>query len=119
MEKLTFTYFIQDELGNVKIGKSNNPEKRLTINQTGNALKLTLLLYIFGDKEKRLHQKFNFYKIRNSEWFKPNKQLTRFITLRMDGFNSIKEKRKFHESKMKEERIWRERYNLMIKEIQD
>ena len=119
MEKLIFTYFIQDELGNIKIGKSFDPEERLSKNQTGNASKLTLILYVIGNKEKQLHQKFDFYRIRKSEWFKPNKQLTRYITSKMDGFDSIKEKREFHESKIEEERIWRERYNLMIKEIEN
>jgi len=108
LERNIFTYFIQDELGNIKIGKSLNPEKRLFENQIGNALKLTLILYIFGDKEKQLHQKFDFYRIRNSEWFKPNGQLTRYIDSRIDGFESIKEKRNFHDSKIEEQDKWRE-----------
>lgn len=119
MEKLIFTYFIQDELGNIKIGKSFDPETRLIDCQVGNASKLTLLLYVFGDREKQLHQKLDFYRIRKSEWFEPNKQLTRYITSRIDNFELIKEKRRFIDSKIEEERIWREHYKLMIQEIEN
>ncbi len=118
MERLIFTYFIQDELGNIKIGKSINPEKRFIESQVGNALKLTLILYIFGDKEKQLHQKFDFYRIRNGEWFKPNKQLTRFINSKMNGFEVLKEKRKFHDSKIDEQAKWYESIINHRKEIE-
>lgn len=114
MEKLTFTYFIQDEFGNIKIGRSVNPEKRFAINQVGNASKLSLILYIIGNKEKQLHQKFDFYRIRNSEWFKPNKQLKRYINERIEGFELIKEKKKFQDSKIEEQK---ERKEEMIKHI--
>lgn len=106
MEKLTFTYFLQDESGNIKIGKSNNPEKRFIESQVGNASKLNLILYIIGNKEKQLHQKFDFYRIRKSEWFKPNKQLKRYIEERIEGFEFTKEKRKFHDSQMEEQKRW-------------
>lgn len=118
MEKLTFTYFIQDESGNIKIGKSVNPEKRFIESQVGNASKLTLLLYIFGNKEKQLHQKFDFYRIRNSEWFKPNKQLKRFIEERIEGFGFIKERRKFHDSQIEEQKKWHEGLMNHRKEIE-
>ena len=118
MEKPIFTYFVQDEIGNIKVGTSFNPEMRLRRMQTGNASKLTILLFIFGDHEKQLHQKFDFYRIRNSEWFKPNKQLTRYINLRIDGFELIKEKRDFILSKIEEEEIWKNRMIIMRKEIE-
>lgn len=118
MEKLTFTYFIQDESGNIKIGKSVNPERRYIESQVGNASKLTLTLYIFGNKEKKLHQKFDFYRIRNSEWFKPNRHLKRYIEERIEGFELIKEKRKFHDSKIEEQKRRKEEYMKYIKEIE-
>lgn len=118
IEKLTFTYFIQDESGNIKIGKSINPEKRFIESQVGNASKLTLLLYIIGNKEKQLHQKFDFYRIRNSEWFEPNKQLKRYIEERIEGFEFIKEKRKFHDSQIEEQKIWHEGLMNHRKEIE-
>ena len=117
MEKLIFTYFLQDESGNIKIGKSNNPEKRFSIHQVGNASKLTLILYIIGDIEKQLHQKFDFHRIRNSEWFKPNKELNRYIEKRIDGFEHIKEIRRFYDSKIEEKEIWREATMKHRKEI--
>lgn len=118
LERLVFTYFIQDESGNIKIGKSINPERRLAINQVGNASRLTLLLYIFGNKEKQLHQKFNFYRIRKSEWFKPNKQLKRYIEKRIEGFGSIKERREFHDSQIEEQKKWHEGLMNHRKEIE-
>ncbi len=73
-----YTYFIQDGLGNIKIGKSNNPEKRLKVLQYSNSSKLILLLTINDISEWDSHIKFTKYYIRG-EWFKPAKELLEFI----------------------------------------
>lgn len=61
----------------VKIGKANNPEKRLKSLQTGNADKLHIkhLIKCKSDKqaisiEMELHKKLSKYRI-NGEWFSP------------------------------------------------
>ena len=49
----TFVYFISD--GNlIKIGKSDNPEKRLYTMQTGNGRKLKLLKSIFCNTQNKV-----------------------------------------------------------------
>ena len=104
LEPIIYTYFVQDESGNIKIGKSINPKSRLIEFQVGNASKLTLLFYDFGDREKKLHKKFNFFRIRNSEWFRPNEKLTQLINSRIEGFDIIKKKKRFHDLKIMEEK---------------
>lgn len=73
-----FVYFIQEGKGNhgyIKIGVSNNVNKRLDSLQTGNPRKLTLMASIKCDTpnnayrlEKKLHKKFKSQCIRG-EWF--------------------------------------------------
>lgn len=64
-------YFIKDEAtGFVKIGYSNNPQKRLKSLQTSSANKLTLIEAIEGNKklEETLHTTFAEHRVRG-EWF--------------------------------------------------
>jgi len=54
----------------LKIGRSNNAEKRLKSLQTGSPLRLSIA-YVLPDKghlEKLLHEKFKKKRI-NGEWF--------------------------------------------------
>lgn len=63
----------------IKIGKSNNPYKRIKQLQTGNSDKLMMLNIISGDlkEEKELHRKF--INVSN-EWFSAkDKSLLLFI----------------------------------------
>lgn len=74
--KTTYVYLIQKGYGSIKIGVSNNPEKRCQELQTGNHGSLFLIAkFPFSNRfeamamEKELHLKFNDYRL-NGEWFK-------------------------------------------------
>jgi hypothetical protein len=66
-------YIIQtDVTGALKIGRSNNAQKRLKELQVGSHTKLKLLCEIsnMGHVEKRIHQRLSQFKIRKrGEWF--------------------------------------------------
>ena len=78
----TNIYFIGSlESGTVKIGKSNNPEKRLAELQIGNPHKLVLYCVITNvsqELENRLHQLFGDLHI-NGEWFRMTDELIHFM----------------------------------------
>lgn len=63
-------YFIRNQNGNVKIGHSVNPAKRLMLLQTGTAESLRIVRTIEGDDatERWLHRHFASDRIRG-EWF--------------------------------------------------
>lgn len=70
-EDIYFIYFIgmlDDSI--IKIGLSNDPQKRLNALQTANPYELRLILTFRGDesKESELHEKYTEYSIRG-EWF--------------------------------------------------
>jgi len=74
----TFVYFIHDG-SYLKVGKSDNPEKRLLQLQTGNPRVLTLLRSIKCASQKEgfalensVHQKLKPYRCRG-EWFEVSK----------------------------------------------
>jgi hypothetical protein len=72
--KIGNIYFIQNTVtGNVKIGKSINPEQRLVNMQSGSDCPLRLLFSIpvhdMATEEKLLHEKFAAYRL-NGEWFR-------------------------------------------------
>lgn len=63
------TYFFRNtKTKAIKIGKSNNPEKRLTQVQGMAGAKLEIIAVIDKDVEYELHTKFKKYQI-HSEWF--------------------------------------------------
>lgn len=65
-------YIIQSDVsGNIKIGRSKDPQKRLKQLQTGNPNKLKLIAEFKGEgwKEKILHDRLAFYRL-EGEWFK-------------------------------------------------
>lgn len=65
-------YIIQsDKTGTFKIGRANSPIERLDQLQTGSPYKLKLLLVLFnqGYKEKELHKLLAKYRTQG-EWFK-------------------------------------------------
>lgn len=70
-----FIYFVSDE-ENVKIGYTNNIEKRINQLQTGNAKELKLLFFIKGNKkvEEFLHGYFKEFHVKG-EWFKINEYI--------------------------------------------
>ena len=82
MENNTNIYFIGSvELGAVKIGKSNNPDKRLTELQTGNSHELVLygiIKDVKEDYEMKIHQIFDHIRLKG-EWFKLTDELIHFI----------------------------------------
>jgi hypothetical protein len=77
-------YFIQNTVtGNIKIGVSNDPNKRLRSLQTGSADSLVLLGALLTSElsEAKAHDMFRKHRIRG-EWFKPRKSLRVFIEKR-------------------------------------
>jgi len=74
-------YFIQSgDNGSIKIGETNNINRRLATLQVGTSEKLTLLGFLDNDleTEKDMHLKFSEYRLRG-EWFKPAKELLEYI----------------------------------------
>lgn len=73
-------YFIQQEGGPVKIGVSNDVEKRLATLQTGSPRLLRLLGSIPGDEllEQEIHHRFSGHRLQG-EWFEASPELMAFI----------------------------------------
>jgi hypothetical protein len=69
-------YFIGNGLGQVKIGYSRQPLKRLTDLQTASPTELELLAIMPGDTttEKEYHEKYKSFKL-NGEWFRLEGQI--------------------------------------------
>lgn len=75
----SWTYFIQAGAdGPIKIGKADNPEKRVAELQTGSPDVLRLIGKLKGDCEKDLHARFHKLHLRG-EWFSPDVRLLAFI----------------------------------------
>lgn len=67
-------YFIEDEIGNIKIGVSKHPNKRKKELQTGSSFSLKVIYIIENipfSFEKHIHKICEKYKI-NGEWFTSN-----------------------------------------------
>jgi hypothetical protein len=74
-----FVYFIQDtRCGDIKIGKSKNPEKRLNEVTPQGIILATILDPTGGQLERELHSKFDHINLYR-EWFAPTKELLFFI----------------------------------------
>ena len=89
-----FVYYIQEEMdGNIKIGWSEDPIKRLQQHQTSNSSELRMLVYVKGspDYEKEIHRKFQTSKT-TGEWFKPDKRLLVHIEKERSKFFEIVQK---------------------------
>jgi hypothetical protein len=73
-------YFVCDALGRIKIGFSNNVQKRVKALQTANSMPLTLVGTMPGTfaTEKALHARFANARIQG-EWFQPTDELISFI----------------------------------------
>ena len=77
MTDRTFIYFIQPEGGGlIKIGRADDPERRLRELQCGSPVKLRLCGFHEAtcDMENRLHFLFGEYR-EHGEWFRPCPQL--------------------------------------------
>ena len=89
-----YIYFIQSvNGGNIKIGYSNNPQKRLATFQTAQADRLVILGLMPGDirYEKQLHRQFAKYRIRgDGEWFQPSSDIINFIHSNTSGGVGVK-----------------------------
>ena len=79
--------------GNIKIGWSEDPIKRLQQHQTSNSRELRMLVYVKGspDYEKEIHRKFQTSKT-TGEWFKPDKRLLVHIEKERSKFFEIVQK---------------------------
>ena len=89
-----FVYYIQEELdGNIKIGWSDDPIKRLSQHQTSNSRELRMLVYVKGslEYEREIHRKFQNSKT-TGEWFKPDKRLLVHIEKERSKFFEIVQK---------------------------
>jgi len=89
-----FVYYIQEEMdGNIKIGWSEDPIKRLQQHQTSNSRELRMLVYVKEnpDYEKEIHRKFQTSKTQG-EWFKPDKRLLVHIEKERSKFFEIVQK---------------------------
>ena len=89
-----FVYYIQEEMdGNIKLGWSEDPIKRLQQHQTSNSRELRMLVYVKGspDYEKEIHRKFQTSKT-TGEWFKPDKKLLVHIEKERSKFFEIVQK---------------------------
>jgi hypothetical protein len=73
-------YFIEDNIERIKIGLSNNPEKRLGELQTGSSNTLRLIGSIPGGRhlEAKLHFDFSHLQLKD-EWFHATKELRDFV----------------------------------------
>lgn len=73
-------YFIQNEKGRIKIGFSNDPEKRLKELQTATDEELKIIGIKPGglSEEKRIQKIFEFAHVRR-EWFDPVSELLNFV----------------------------------------
>ena len=86
-------YFIQaGENGPIKIGRSNDVEKRLKQLQTASAEKLKILWVYDADNDKEteieLHEELKSERI-NGEWFKPSEQVFFIINNHCDDLRLI------------------------------
>ena len=89
------TYFIQGEpLTPIKIGKCENPAKRLAQLQTGSPHILRHLLILEGDNEREMHERFKNDRIRG-EWFYPSKELLDFIKTKLEECGAVDSPNKF------------------------
>lgn len=77
-------YFIEDNIERIKIGFSNDPQKRLRELQTGSSNSLHLIGSIPGGKhlESKLHSNFAHLKLKN-EWFHATQGLRGFIEMEL------------------------------------
>lgn len=85
-------YFIQ--CGNrIKIGKSNDPWKRLAALQTGNPDQLRLLAIAPGneDFEQGVQEQFSEYRV-NGEWYESNGRLMAFIDSILAAFPDLQQR---------------------------
>ncbi|ATW24152.1 GIY-YIG nuclease family protein [Candidatus Formimonas warabiya] len=77
----SYVYFIQAGYeGPIKIGSSNNVEKRLNSLQTSCPDKLMVLHFTTGGRalEKYLHKKFEKH-VKHGEWFSPDQEILDYI----------------------------------------
>jgi hypothetical protein len=77
-----FVYFARDEAtGHIKIGRSCNPEKRMTELACGSPGRIVLLGCVDGaHREAEFHARFSEIRVRDtSEWFHPSPVLLEFI----------------------------------------
>jgi hypothetical protein len=90
-------YFITDGEF-IKIGKSENPIKRMKKMQTGNARELKMLGY-YEDYDEELegyiHKSFSEYRVRG-EWFRPSKELYKFIMYEIKCYDSFLSRLRVH-----------------------
>lgn len=86
-----YTYFIQSEIGPIKIGISKYIKGRVSNLQSASAFKLKCIGYLEGNKEKELHNKFSQYRL-SGEWFENNKIIIRWISKNAKNWQPYEQK---------------------------
>jgi len=75
-------YFIKTEFGHVKIGWSNNVERRLKEIAVSNPYKFTIIKCLDWERDQEywIHLKFSRFKFRNKrEWYNLTKEIEEFL----------------------------------------
>lgn len=81
----SFTYFVQaTDGGPIKIGRTNDVEKRLRSLQANCPAKLRWLGWMSGSMERHLHERFAAHRL-HGEWFAPAEGLIEFIEKYANG----------------------------------
>jgi hypothetical protein len=81
-------YFVQDTIGNIKIGYSARIQHRVSSLQTGCSMKLSLVGVIKNasiDDESSIHENFEKDRIRG-EWYKQSEKLFSFMFDNCDNY---------------------------------
>lgn len=75
-----YVYFLQSEVGLIKIGYTDSLESRLKSLRTMNAASFVVLKTVLANRvlEKRVHEAFREER-RHGEWFLPSVKLVEFI----------------------------------------
>lgn len=87
-EATGLVYFVRDGgRGPIKIGKTSDLASRVSGLQTGNPRLLELMLTIRGytELEEYFHKRFAKFRIRASEWFRPDEEPLDFIAVAKAG----------------------------------
>lgn len=79
-DRPTFIYFVQDEAGQIKIGKTRNVFRRVRDMQVASGRPLTVLGVYPGVEadERKIHERFRKSRV-HGEWFSPAPEIIRWV----------------------------------------
>lgn len=75
-----YVYFLRSPSGVVKIGRTNNPGKRMKMLQTGSPVPFLPMLVVNGGREieEAMHERFRYLR-EHGEWFRNEGDLKSFL----------------------------------------